>query len=134
MVAVPAAIAVTAPVFVTVATAGLLELQVTEFVALLVVLSDKVAVAVNCWVCPTVSVAFVGEIAILVITCVLTVSVVEPVTPPLVAEIEVVPVATAVASPELSIVAALGEEELQVDCAVTSLVVLSPNVAVAVNC
>lgn len=134
MVAFPALIAVTKPVFVTVAMAGLLELQLTEVVTLLVVLSDKVAVATNCWVCRTVSVAFTGRTAILEMTWLLTVSVVDAVTPPLLAVIVVLPVATAVASPELSIVATLGEEEVQVDCDVTSCVVPSPNFAVAVNC
>jgi hypothetical protein len=44
------------------------------------------------------------------------------------------PKATAVASPELSIVATLVEEDSHVTCDVTSLVVSFPKVPVAVNC
>jgi hypothetical protein len=134
MVVFPAPTAVTKPALVTVATPGLLEVQVTELVTLPVVLSEKVAVALNCWVCPTDSVGFAGAIVMLLTTCVLTKSVVEAVTPPLLTVIVVVPGATPVATPELSMVATVVEEEVHVDCDVTSLVVLSPMVAVAVNC
>lgn len=46
----------------------------------------------------------------------------------------VLPSATPVTRPELSTVATLGEEEVQVTCEVTSPDVLLPKVAVAVNC
>ncbi len=46
----------------------------------------------------------------------------------------VVPSATPVASPELSMVATVGEEDVHVTCDVTSPDVLLPKVAVAVNC
>ncbi len=50
------------------------------------------------------------------------------------AVIVVVPRATPVTKPEVLIVATLGDEESQVTCEVTSLFVLLPSVAVAVNC
>ena len=65
---------------------------------------------------------------------VLTVNVVTPLIPLSAAVIVVVPVAAAVASPELLIVATFVDEEVQVTDEVTSLLLLSPNVPVAVNC
>src|SRR5207244_11568746 len=62
-----------------------------------------------------------------------TVSVVLPETPPKVAVIVVIPAATDVARPALSIVAKTVFEELQVTWDVTSCVVLSLLVPVAVN-
>jgi hypothetical protein len=63
-----------------------------------------------------------------------TVSIVEPITPPLVAVIIVLPGATAVARPAVEMVAVAVMLEAQVTDAVMSLVVASLYVAVAVNC
>jgi hypothetical protein len=64
----------------------------------------------------------------------LTVSVVNPETPLSAAVIVVVPVDPAVASPVLLMLATLVAEEVHVTDDVTSLLLLSPNVPVAVNC
>lgn len=64
----------------------------------------------------------------------LTVSVVNPETPLSAAVIVVVPVVAAVASPVLLMLATLVAEEVHVTDEVTSLLLLSPNVPVAVNC
>jgi len=64
----------------------------------------------------------------------LTVSVVNPEMPLSAAVIVVVPVAPAVASPVLLMLATLVAEEVQVTVEVMSLLLLSPNVPVAVNC
>ena len=63
-----------------------------------------------------------------------TVSVVLPVMVPCVAEIVVVPAATPLAKPAEVMVAVAVLDELQVTCAVMSLVVESAYVPVAVNC
>ena len=52
MVAVPAATAVTRPLLLTVATDGSDELQVTWVVISLIVPSEYMPVALNCWVTP----------------------------------------------------------------------------------
>jgi hypothetical protein len=64
----------------------------------------------------------------------LTVSVVTPLTPLWAAVMVVLPVLTAVASPELLIVATVVSEEVQVAEEVTFWLLLSPKVPVAVNC
>jgi hypothetical protein len=61
-------------------------------------------------------VLFDGETVIDAITWLETVSVVDPVTVSFAAEMVVVPIATAVAKPALSIVATLVLEEVQVTC------------------
>ena len=75
-----------------------------------------------------------GVTAIDCSTAGLTVSTVEPVTPPSVALIVEVPVATPVASPAAVIVATAGVAEAHVTWLVRSCVVLSEKVPVAVNC
>lgn len=67
IVVLPGDTAVARPVLLMVATAVLLEFHVTEFVMLLVVPFENVAVAVNCWVrfaTPALRVAFAGVTAI----------------------------------------------------------------------
>lgn len=125
------------PVLETVATLVLLELHAQLFVMSTNVPSDSAAVAVNCWVCPVASVSdtFVGERLMLEIVLVLTVSTAVPVTSLLFdfAVMVVVPAATAVALPELSIVATLGDDEDH-ETLVVRPALLFPKVAVAVNC
>src|SRR6266540_3784335 len=76
----------------------------------------------------------VGVTSIVDRVAAVTVSVVLPETPPKVAVIVVIPAATDVARPALSIVAKAVFEELQVTWVVKSCVVLSLKVPVAVNC
>jgi hypothetical protein len=125
------------PLLLMVATLGVLDDQVTDVVTLLVDPSENVAVAVNCWVWARLNdiVALAGLMARLVTVLLLTVSVALAVTLLVdFAVIVVVPNATPVASPEVSIVAMAGEEDVQVTCEVTSPVLLLPKVAVALNC
>jgi len=70
-----------------------------------VLLSLNVPVAVNCCVSPWAIDGFAGVTAIDCSTAAVTVSVVEPVTPPNIALIALIPGATPVASPVLLIVA-----------------------------
>src|SRR6266542_1837979 len=114
------------PALLIVATAVLDELQVTTWVVRsCVVLSLKVPVAVNCWVNPSGRPGLVGVTAIVDRVAAVTVSVVLPETPPKVAVIVVVPAATDVARPALSIVAKAVFEEPQVTWVVRSCVVKS---------
>src|SRR6266536_3794645 len=113
------------PALLIVATAVLDELQVTWVVRSCVVLSLKVPVAVNCWVNPSGRPGLVGVGAIVDRVAAVTVSVVLPETPPKVAVIVVVPAATDVARPALSIVAKAVFEEPQVTWVVRSCVVKS---------
>ena len=78
-----------------VATAVVAEAQVTWLVRSCVELSEKVPVAVNCWVSPLAMLGLAGVTAIDCRTAAVTVSTVEPVTPPSVAVIVEVPVASA---------------------------------------
>lgn len=114
------------------------ELQVTDVVKSCVLPSVKCPVAVKGWVKPTIILAETGETVIVPSTACVTVSVVEPETPPKSAPIVVVPTPTDVASPldpdVLLIVATPVFEELQVTEEVMSCVVLSENVPVAMNC
>jgi hypothetical protein len=73
-----------------------------------------VPVAVNCWFVPNAIDGFGGVIAIETRAALVTVRVVDPLTVPELAAIVVVPVPLPVAKPPLEIVAAAGEEELQV--------------------
>src|SRR5439155_1501212 len=101
------------------------DLQVTWGVRSCVVLSVWVAVAVNCRVVPFAMLGFVGVTAIEERVAFVTVSVVFPETSPSVAVIVVVPAATDVARPALSIVATPVFDELQATWAVKSCVLLS---------
>src|SRR5437773_5282149 len=93
------------PALLIVATAVLDELQVTWLVRSCVVQSLKVPVAVNCCVVPFAMLGSVGVTSIVDRVAAVTVSVVLPETPPKVAVIVVIPAATDVARPALSIVA-----------------------------
>lgn len=139
----PAESAVTWPTLFTVATFGLEDAQVAVVLTSFVVLSENVAVAINWTVVPVVMFAppvvqpMEPEpqlIAIEVATVLATVSVVVAFKLPEAAVIVVVPRATAVASPLLSMVATVGEDDVQVAVLLMSLVVRSPKVPVAVNC
>lgn len=135
----PVVTAVARPLELTVAMLGRLEVQLAWVVTSPVVMSEKVAVAVNCCVvCPPndrLMVALGGLTVMDVMVRLLTVMVTLLVTPLLdFAVMVVVPKATAVANPELSIVATPVEDEVQVTLEVTSPVLLLPKVAVALNC
>jgi len=137
MVVLPTVTGLARPLAVIVATLGTLDDQDTWVVTLLVDPSENVAVAVNCWVWFSLNdiVALVGLMARPVTVLLPTVSVALEVTLLLdFAVMVVVPSATPVANPELSIVATLVKDEVQVTCEVTSPVLLSPKVAVALNC
>ena len=71
-------------------------------------LSVYVPVAVNCFVAPFAIDGFAGVTAIDCSAAAVTVSTVEPVTPPSVALMVLVPIATAVAKPAALIVATVG--------------------------
>jgi hypothetical protein len=127
----------------TVATEGLELTQLADDVTSCVDLSDKVAVAMRLTVLPLVR--FAPElvqpmepepqlIAIEVVTLVATVRIVLALRFPEATLIVVVHRFTAVARPLLSMVATVGEEELQVAVLLMSFVVRSPKVPVAVNC
>jgi hypothetical protein len=98
------------------------------------VLSLWFPVAVNCSVVPLPMVAFCGLMVMDCKTAGPTFSVPEPETEPIVAVMVELPTVTAVAKPELLTVATLPDEEVQVAKVLTSCVVLSVKVAVAVNC
>jgi hypothetical protein len=97
-----------------------------------------VPVVVNCRVVPRAMLGFVGLIARDTSVAVVTVSVVDAETPPTAAVIVVIPAATAVALPlepaALLMVATAVSDEVQVADVVTSCVLLSEYVPVAVNC
>jgi hypothetical protein len=104
------------------------ELQVTDAVISWLVLSEKIPVAMNCLVIPSAMLGLVGATWIDASVDVVTVSVVLPETPPVVAVIVVEPAAMAVASPlELAVLltVAVVDEELQVTDEVMSWLVLS---------
>jgi hypothetical protein len=90
--------------------------------------------AVNCSVPPALIVAGDGLTLIAVATGAVNVSKVEPLIDPTVALIVVVPSATSVASPSLTMVATPGFEELQVTELVKFCVLPSLSKPVAVNC
>ena len=130
----PVASPVPAP---TVATSVFDDFHTDCVVTSFVELSENVPVAVNCCVPLTPIFAVLGVTAIdFNVGPLLTVSWAVPVIVPSVAVIVTgPPAATPVASPvEAPTVAVAGTDEVQVDCAVTSLVELSENVPVAVNC
>ena len=115
-----------------------LEAQVTEAVRSCVVASVYVPVAGNCCVVPRASDGVVGVTAMDTSCAAVTVSAVEPVMAPLVAERVAVPMVTAVASPLLPaalLTAATGVAlEAQVTGGGQSCVVASVYVPVAVSC
>jgi hypothetical protein len=123
----------------TVATAGIEELHVTEPVRSWVVASLYVPVAVNCCVVPSAIEEAAGVTAIETRTAAVTPSVVEPATALAgsVADIVLVPIETLKARPSLPkallTVATAGLEELHVTAPVRSWVVASLYVPVAAN-
>ena len=131
MTVVPTATAVATPAPEIVAVAVVAEAQVTVGETSIVVPSLKVPVAENCCVAPVPIDGLAGVTAIETSVAVdvgggiVTVSVVIPVTVPLVAEMTVVPTATAVARPPEAMVAVAGVAESQVAVADRSFVVWS---------
>jgi hypothetical protein len=91
-------------------------------------------VAVNAWVSPFGTLGLAGVTAIDEIVTFLTVRTVEPTTVPIVALIDDVPCATAVASPDAVMVAIDVVAEPQVTWLFTSSVVLSVRIPRALNC
>ena len=132
----PDEIAVTKPELVTVATETELELQAADELTSPTEPSENVAEAENCCCCPVVMVMLLGFTVMELMVLLLTVMGAVAVTLLLLdlAVMVVLPKATAVANPEVSMVATLLEDDSQVTCEVTSPVVLLPKVAVAVNC
>jgi hypothetical protein len=114
------------------------ELQITVVVRFCVVPSSKVPVAVNCWLVPKAMLGLVGVTAMETSAAGVTVKVVLPVIPLELAVIVVAPGVSDVAKPmdpaELSIVAIDVEDELQLTRVVTSFVVPSEYIPVAVSC
>jgi hypothetical protein len=134
MIVVPAARAVARPLLSTAATYGLSELHVTCAVISWVVPSEKVPVAVNCWVAPLSMPGSAGVMAIEDKVAEVTVRVVLTETVPEVAVIVVVPAVRAVARPLLLITATEASDELQVTNVVRSPPGATGNVPMAVNC
>jgi hypothetical protein len=138
MVDVPCATAVARPcepeALEMVATEVVAEAQVTWLVSFTVDPSEKVPVAVNCWVSPAGRLGLAGVTEIDSKTAAVTVSTVEPVMPSSVALIVDIPVATPVASPPLVMVATEVVAEAQVTWLVKFSVVSLEKVPVAVNC
>src|SRR5581483_623071 len=133
IVLVPAATPVASPAVVIVATEVVPDAHVTWLVTFCVLLSVYVPVAVNCCVVPLAIDGFAGVTAIDCNAAGVTVSTVEPFTAPKVALIVLVPVATAVASPAVVIVATEVVPDAHVTWLVTFCVLLSVYVPVAVN-
>ena len=118
----------------TVAKAGFEEAQATIVVILKLVPSEKVPVAVNCWLIPTGMVGFAGVTEMDDRVAEFPVRVVLPEMLPEEAVMVVVPVAKPVARPVLLIVATTGFKESQVTSGVISKLVPSEKAPVAVNC
>ena len=134
----PAATEVADPVepaaLLMVATPVLDELQVTAVVRFCVVLSEKVPVAVNCWVVPLAMLGLVGvtamDTSVALVTVIVVVLDMLPSSATMVVELTPAPVT----SPILLIGTDVVSDELQVADAVRSSVVLSEYVPVAANC
>jgi hypothetical protein len=122
------------PVALIVATAGTDDVQVTEAVRFCVLLSLKVPVAVNCWVCPAGTLIGLGVTAMDCKVAAVTVSVVLPLMAPEVAETVDEPTLAPVARPPAVIVATEVIAETHVTVPVKFCVLLSLKVPVAVNC
>ena len=118
-----------------VATEGVADAQVTWLVRFSVELSEKLPVAVNCWVAPTVMLGLAGVTVIDWRTGAgVTVSIAAPVMPLRLAVMEEEPVATALARPVVEMVATEGVADAQVTWLVRFSVELSEKWPVAVNC
>jgi len=134
IVVVPTATVVARPPAAMVAVAVLDDAQVTEVVRSCVELSVYVPVAVNCGFSPLATLELAGVTAMETSAGPVTVRMVLPVMLPEVAEIVVVPAATAVARPPVAIVAVVVLDDAQVAVVVRSCVEPSVSVPVAVNC
>jgi hypothetical protein len=132
IVEVPVPTAVAKPVALMVATPGVADAH-TALLSTCVELSLNVPVAVNCRVAPLVIEGFAGVTAIDTSVAGVTVSSVEPLMLPTVAEIVEVPVPTAVAKPVALMVATPGVADAHT-ALLSTCVELSLNVPVAVNC
>ena len=131
----PIATPVARPLAPIVATELVAEAQVTEPVMTAVELSEYVPVATNCWVSPAAIDGFTGVTAMLCNVAAVTVSTVEPLTPPSVALMLDVPTATPWARPVVApIVAVPGIADAQLTEPVMTAVVASEYVPVATNC
>jgi hypothetical protein len=119
-------------VLLTVAMAGVPELQVTRLVRSWVLPSDMVPVAVSWAEVPTPTEGVVGETVS--DDNVFTVNAVEPEIPPTLAVMSVVPVPTALARPDELMLATAVDEELQLAARVTSRLLPSGKVPMALNC
>jgi hypothetical protein len=132
----PVAIPVAGPM---VATVGVSELHVAAMVTSWRLPSEKVPVAVSCWLVATPTVTGLGAIAMDSTTAGVTVSVVFPDTDPNVAVITLGPITNALASPVVGFTVALtgvpdDQATLLVKLVIVVIVLLSANVPVAVNC
>ena len=125
IVVVPAAREVALPATSIAATELLEEVQATADVRSCVLLSVKVPMAVNCWDVPLAMLELVGVTATDRSVAVVTVRVVVPVLPPVVALMVVEPAARAEAIPAAFMVAVVVVDELQVTTSVRSCVELS---------
>ena len=138
MVAVPIPVLVASPVWFMLAVEALCDAQVTLDVRSCVLPSVNVPAAVNCCVVPSATEGFVGVAAIDTSTAAVTVKLVLPLIEPELAVIMAEPVPTLVASPcvftALTIVATVAVSELHCTVLVTSCVLPSVKVPVAVNC
>jgi hypothetical protein len=134
IVVIPGEMTVARPLLLTVATDGFDELQVTRVVISWVVPSEYVPVAVNCRVNPTCTVGLAGVTVMEErIAAAATVRVAFPEIVPEVAVMVAVPAEMAIARPLLLTTATDGFAELQVTSVVTSKLVPSEYVPVAVN-
>ncbi len=133
MIVVPAARAVASPLLLIVATAVLIEIQLTELVISWIVPSEKVPVAVNCRADPPGILGLAGVAVMRDRLADVTVRVVPPETSPKVAVMTAVPAVRPLASPLLSIVATPISEDRQVTNVVMSSVGATENFPVAVN-
>ena len=134
----PVATAVARPAAEMVATEVVAEAQVTRLVRFRVDLSVRVPMAVNCWLLPLATEGLAGVTAMETNAAAVTVSTVEPVTPPSLALIAAVPVPAAVARPCEPAALETAATEVVADAQVTWLVrfcvELSVKVPVAENC
>ena len=121
----PAPTVVACPEPLMLATGDEDELHVTPLLKSCVDPSEYVAVAVNCWLMPMASVKSTGVMEIEEIVGAVTVKVVDPVIPPMLAETLLEPGATAVTKPLTSTVATAVEADFHVTRDVRSLLLPS---------
>jgi len=134
MVAVPPFLPWTSPEPRTEATLGLDDFHETPLKFVAVLPSENVPVALNLREVPRAIRGFGGFTLIETRCAVETVSPVDPLTAAKAALIVLLPVATLVSKPWLSMVAAAGFEDVQTEEALMSCVLVSLNVPIAVNC